>query len=57
MEIMKEEYQKLVEAKTTLDLLGKLYVGVKSYQFDDVCKAVFAEHIQNGPQCGTTEEE
>lgn len=57
MEIMKEEYQRLVEAKTTLDLLGKLYVGVKSYQFDDVCKVVFAEHIQNGPQLGQTEED
>lgn len=57
MEIMKEEYRRLVEAKTTLDLLGKLYVGVKSYQFDDVCKVVFAEHIQNGPQLGQTEED
>lgn len=57
MEITNEKYQELVEAKATLDLLGKLHAGVKSYQFDDVCKVVFAEHIQNGPQCGTTEEE
>lgn len=57
MEITNEKYQELVEAKTTLDLLCKLYVGLESYQFDYVCKAVFAEHIQNGPQCGTTEEE
>lgn len=57
MEITNEKYQELVEAKATLDLLTKLYVGVKSYQFGDVCKVVFAEHIQNGPQCGQTEEE
>jgi hypothetical protein len=57
MEITNEKYQELVEAKATLDLLTKLYAGLASYQFDDVCKVVFAEHIQNGPQCGTTEEE
>lgn len=57
MEITNEKYQELVEAKATLDLLCKLYAGLQSYQFDDVCKAVFAEHIQNGPQCGTTEGE
>ena len=57
MEITNEKYQELVEAKATLDLLCKLYAGLKSYQFDDVCKAVFAEHIQNGPQLGQTEED
>lgn len=57
MEITKEEYQKLVAAKTTLDLLGKLYASLESHQFDDVCKAVFAERVQNGPQRGQTEEE
>ena len=57
MDITNEKYQELVEAKATLDLLCKLYAVLKSYQFDDVCKAVFAEHIQNGPQCGQTEEE
>ena len=37
MEITNEKYQDLVEAKATLDLLCKLYAGLQSYQFDDVC--------------------
>lgn len=50
MEIMKEEYRRLVEAKTTLDLLGKLYASLKSYQFDDVCKEVFPERAPKAPK-------
>lgn len=40
MEITNEKYQELVEAKATLDLLTKLYAGLKLYQFDDVCKMI-----------------
>lgn len=43
MEITNEKYQELVEAKATLDLLCKLYAGLKSYQFDDVCKMIFGK--------------
>ena len=40
MEITNEKYQELVDAKATLDLLTKLYAGLKLYQFDDVCKMI-----------------
>ena len=40
MEITNEKYQELVESKATLDLLTKLYAGLKLYQFDDVCKMI-----------------
>lgn len=43
MEITNEKYQELVEAKATLDLLGKLYVVVNWYQFDDVCKMLLGK--------------
>lgn len=43
MEITNEKYQELVEAKATLDLLGKLYAGLQSYQFDDVCKLLLGK--------------
>ena len=44
MEITNEKYQELVEAKATLDLLCKLYSGLKSYQFDAVCKMLLVKH-------------
>ena len=43
MEITNEKYQELVEAKATLDLLTKLYAGLKLYQFDDVCKMILGK--------------
>lgn len=43
MEITNEKYQELVEAKATLDLLRKLYAGLKSYQFDDVCNMLLGK--------------
>ena len=43
MEITNEKYQELVEAKATLDLLCKLYAGLQSYQFDDVCKIILVK--------------
>ena len=43
MEITNEKYQELVEAKATLDLLCKLYSGLKSYQFDEVCKMILGK--------------
>lgn len=43
MEITNEKYQELAEAKATLDLLCKLYAGLQSYQFDDVCKTLLGK--------------
>ena len=43
MEITNEKYQELVEAKTTLDLLCKLYAGLQSFQFDNVCKMILVK--------------
>ena len=47
MEITNEKYQELVEAKATLDLLCKLYAGLQSYQFDDVCKIILVKQDAN----------